>query len=120
MSAFEERLDARFGQIDTRFGQIDVHFAQIDARFGQIDARFGQIDARFGQIDTQFGQIDTQFDNLAQSMKIQFEDVRREIRFSLEAVVGLREVTERELGSVRAEHRDQTSLIHDVLRHVHS
>ena len=72
------------------------------------------------RLDARFGQIDTQFDNLAQSMKIQFEDVRREIRFSLEAVVGLREVTERELGSVRAEHRDQTSLIHDVLRHVHS
>ena len=106
MSAFEQRLDARFGQIDTHFEQIDAHFGQIDARFGQIDERFGQIDA--------------QFDNLAQSMKIQFEDVRREIRFSLEAVVGLREVTERELGSVRAEHRDQTSLIHDVLRHVHS
>ena len=94
-------------------------FAEYMSDFEKrLDARFGQIDMRFGQIDTQFGQIDTQFDNLARSMKIQFEDVRREIRFSLEAVVGLREVTQRELGVVRAEHRDQTSLIHDVLRHV--
>lgn len=77
-----------------------------------------RLDARFGQIDMRFGQIDVRFDNLEQSMKIQFEELRRDIRFSLEAVVGLREVTERELGSVRAEHRDQTSLIHDVLRHV--
>lgn len=118
MAEFEQRLGTRFGQINSHFAQIDSHFAQIDSYFAQIDSRFAQINSRFAQIDSHFAQIDVRFDMLEGSMKIQFEHVRRDIRLSLEAVVGVREVTERGFSDLRVEHVNQTALIHDVLHHV--
>ncbi|MEO5741744.1 MAG: hypothetical protein ABIS29_14235 [Vicinamibacterales bacterium] len=132
MIGFEERLNSRFAQIDQRFGQIDLRLGQVDHLFGEIDLRFGQIDQRFGQIDQRFGQmdqhfaqidlhfvqVDQQFDDLTQRMTVQFEDVRREIRFSLEAVTGLREATDRGFDDMRRDHASQTSLLEAAIRHV--
>ena len=64
------------------------------------------------------GKVDDRIDSLAHTMTVQFEDVRRDIRFSLEAVQGLRDVTERGFSEQRSEHGEQISLLQDVLRHV--
>lgn len=97
MEAFEDRLG-------TRFARIESHLREHDSRFAQIDIRFDK--------------VDESIDSLAHSMKVQFEEVRRDIRFSLEAVQGLGEVTDRRFGEQRTEHGTQIALLQDVLRHV--
>ena len=118
MMAFERRLDARFAHIDQQFAQVDQQFAQVDRRFAQVDQRFTQVDQQFAVIDRQFAAVGQLFTDLKQSMTVQFEDVRRDIRFSLEAVTSLREMTERGFDDMRREHGDQTSLLKGVVRHV--
>ena len=52
------------------------------------------------------------------SMKVQFEETRGLIRFSLEAVDALRETTERGFAEMRADHEEQTTLLKDAVKHV--
>lgn len=84
----------------------------------RLDKRFQRIDSRSEQVDTRLEQIDTRLEDLKQSMSVQFEDVRRDIRFSLEAVQGVREVTDRGFEDRQTQHREQISLLRDVLHHV--
>lgn len=125
MESLERRLETRFDRIETRldtvdarFDDVDQRFTSIDQRFTSIDRRFSDIDRRFSDIDRRFDAVDTRFDTLEQSMKVQFEEVRRDLRFSLEALTALRETTDRGFEQVRADHAGQTTLLEDALRHV--
>ena len=104
MEAFEERLGTRFARIESHLREHDSRFAQVDMRFDKVDARIDKVDERI--------------DSLTHIMMVQFEDVRRDIRFSLEAVQGLRDVTERGFSEQRTEYGEQIALLQDVLRHV--
>src|SRR5688572_4275326 len=130
-----DQIDRRFGQVDSRFDQVDGRFAQVDGRLDQMDGRLDRMDGRLDRMDERFDRMDgrldsmdgrldrvdgrldkgdghfarieTRLDDLKLSMNVQFEDVRRDIRFSLEAVQGLRETTEQGFAEQRTEHREQ-------------
>ena len=62
--------------------------------------------------------LDGRFESLEGSMKIQFEDVRKDIRLSFEAVVALRETTERGFAGMRVDHKQQIGLLETAIKHV--
>ena len=70
------------------------------------------------RLDARFAQVDARFDDLKQRITIQFEDVRGDIRFSLEAVTGLREMTERRFDEMRADHEGQIGLLKTAVHHL--
>lgn len=64
------------------------------------------------------GRMNARFERLRLDLNVQFEDVRREIRFSLEAVEALRETAEQGFADMRTQHHQQTTLLQAAIEHV--
>lgn len=75
--------------------------------------------AEFTEYMTAFEQrFDQRIDRLEQKMAIEFEEVKRHIRLSLEGLDALRETTGKGFEAMQANHESQILLVHDVIRHV--
>ena len=143
MAGFEQRIADRFGRTDRRLDGLDRRFDKVDGRLESMDGRLDSMDSRLdsmdGRLDSMDGRLDghdRRFDtfetemkqglselngsvaDLKQSMKVQFEETRKDIKFSLEAAQGLKEITETNFGAVIAnQERDKRTLeraLHDV------
>jgi chromosome segregation ATPase len=104
-------IDRRLDAMDQRFGAMDVRFDAMDIRFDTMSGRLTEHDGRFGRIDAALG-------DLKQSIAVQFEDTRREIKLSLEAVEGLGERMDRRFDEIRREQSGTTAPLEDAVRHV--
>jgi hypothetical protein len=97
MTAFERRLDGRFVRLDRRLDALDGRLDVVDGRFDDVDKRLGE---------------------LKQSMAVQFEETRREIKLSLEVVEALGERMDRRFVEMQREHANKTAPLEDAVRHV--
>ena len=97
MTAFERRLDDRFGRLDRRLDAMDDRLTAHDGRFGRLDGALGE---------------------LKHSMTVQFEETRREIKLSLEAVEALGERMDRRFDEFRREQANKAAPLEDAVRHV--
>ena len=100
-----DRIDSRLDRIDTRFDQITGQFAQVDARFDQIAGQFAHIDARLDRVDARFSEVDGRFDRIEMQLHRQgvlLESVSSDLKQTMEAVIGNREVMDSEFTRVRA------------------
>jgi chromosome segregation ATPase len=132
MAAFEHRLDGRFGQVDRRLDGIDVRLDRIDERLDRHDRRFDGLDERldgharrFDGLDTQlathnnrFDRLDASFDDLKYSMTVQFEETRREVRFSLEAIDALRETSNSRFDRMSREQAEHKADLERAILHL--
>jgi hypothetical protein len=73
----------------------------------RLNQRMDGIDQRMAGFDQRIGGMD-----------VQFEETRALIRLSFEAVDALRETTERGFAEMRADHKDQISLLHAAIKHI--
>jgi hypothetical protein len=68
LTAFEGRLNERFGEVikrmDEGFTRVDQRFAGVDGRLDGIDQRLDGIDQRLDGMDQRFDGIDQRFDGI--------------------------------------------------------
>jgi len=142
MTGFEQRIADRFGRtdrrldgLDRRFDKVDGRLESMDGRLDSMDGRLDSMDSRLDSMDGRLDEHDSRFDavekemkrgfsdlagslaDLEQSMKVQFEETRQDIKFSLEAVQALREITETKLDTIANQELDKRTLeraIHHV------
>ena len=135
MAAFEQRMADRFGRTDRRLDGLDRRFDKVDGRLDSIDGRLDSMDGRLDSMDERLDEHDRRFDavekemkrgfselsgglaNLEQSMKVQFEETRQDIKFSLEAVQALREITETKLDTVIANQALDQRTLESAIHH---
>ena len=143
MAAFEQRMADRFGRTDRRLDGLDRRFDKVDGRLESMDGRLDSMDGRLDSMDSRLDSMDGRLDehdkrfdavekemkrgfselggglaDLEQSMKVQFEETRKDIKFSLEAVQALREVTETKLVAVIANQESDKRTLERALHHV--
>ena len=135
MAAFEQRMADRFGRTDRRLDGLDRRFDKVDGRLESMDGRLDSMDGRLDSMDERLDEHDRRFDSvekemkrgfseltggladLKQNMQVQFEATRKDIKFSLEAVQALREITETKLDTIANQELDKRTLeraIHHV------
>ena len=128
-------LDRRFDKVDGRLESMDGRLDSMDGRLDSMDGRLDEHDGRFDAVEKEMkrgfseltggladmkGNVSELSDNLAdlkQSMKVQFEESRREFKLSLEAAERVEQNTEAGFGEMRRDHAEHKAVLERSIHH---
>lgn len=116
-----DKLEQMIGSLATRFDSVDEQFKSVDRRFDDlgrsVNARFDDMNQR---MDESFGDVnqrmDERFGGVNQRISVLHEDVKSDIRFTLEARQALQEVMETKFADQERSFREALAPIADAVR----
>jgi predicted nucleic acid-binding Zn-ribbon protein len=105
-----EEFAAALGGLETRLNTRTDRLEQsMIERFVKMDERFEHVDERFKEVHTRLTGLKDDIAEQFERVKIQFEEVRADLRFGLEGRESLREVMERRFEAARDGTKRSTS-----------
>ncbi len=102
--------------MEERFDKLEQMIGSLATRFDAVDRRFDAVDQRFNEVDENLKDMRQGLADVHQRVGVLHEDVKSDLRFTLEAQQALKEVMEAGFANQERSFREALAPIADAVR----